>query len=82
MGDADGVLVLALMRRLLADGSAKQLRVDAHLSLADVARAVGTAPSTIWRYENLVERMPRGEVAMRYARFLAQLADLQLSAVG
>ena len=80
VSQTDDVLVLALMRRLVSDGSARALREQAGLSLSDVARAIDTSPTTIWRYER--GRRPHGDVAQRYARLLAQLADLQLSAVG
>ena len=79
MVQSNKALVLALMRRLVADGSARSLREGARLSLSEVGRAVGTSPATIFRYENR-QRVPHGETAMRYANFLAQLADLQLSA--
>lgn len=72
---SDKVFVLALMRRLVANGVARELREGYGLSLADVARAVHTSPSVIYRYEH-GQRVPHGETALRYARFLAQLGEL------
>jgi len=71
--------MLAMVRRLVSDGSAKALRERAALSLSDVARACATSPTTIWRYEHK-NRVPHGETAARYASFLAQLSALDLTA--
>ena len=71
--------MLAMVRRLVSDGSARELRERAALTISDVARACVTSPTTIWRYEHR-NRVPHGETAARYANFLAQLSALELSA--
>lgn len=66
------VLKLARVRRLAREGIARRVRLDAGLSLADVAEAVGVAVATLSRWEHGVRR-PTGEPALRYADLLAQL---------
>ncbi len=74
MTTTDTAITLAIARQLVADGTARDLRVFAHLSLGDVARAVGTSPTTVLRWER--GRGPTGDVGLRYAVFLARLAAL------
>lgn len=64
---------MGLVRRLVADGSAREIRLLNRLSLAEVGESVGASPTTIWRWEK-GERMPHGDAAMRYADLLGQLA--------
>lgn len=74
MSDRDNAVALALLRRLVADGTAKRLREEAHLSLADVGRACGTDAATVWHWER--GRRPSAALAMRYADLLGELADV------
>lgn len=73
MSPTDRAVTLALLRRLVADGTAKRLREQAQLSLADVGRACGTDAATVWHWEH--GRRPRATVALRYAELIGQLAD-------
>jgi len=70
--DSEQTLRLAEIRRLAASGEAKAIRERADLSLREVAGAVGVSPSGLFRWEN-GERTPRGDAAVRYAKFLRQL---------
>ncbi len=65
---------LAVLRRLTTNGTARRLRQDAGLSLADVAKDVGVGAPTILRWET-GQRVPRGDRALRYADVLADLAS-------
>jgi DNA-binding transcriptional regulator YiaG len=67
-------VTLALLRRLVADGTAKQLRERARLSLADVARAVGADASSVLMWER--GRQQRAPAALRYAELIAALAEI------
>ena len=59
----------------LESGDAVRLRRQLGLSQALVAGAVGCEPATVSRWESLVRR-PRGQLAVRYGRLLAQLERL------
>ncbi len=63
---------IALARQLARDGTARQIRLEAGLSLYDVARDLHVAPSAVSRWET-GQRVPRGETAARYATLLAEL---------
>lgn len=73
--DIDAV-ILADLRRLCADGEAARIRERASLSQSEVARTVGTAHSTISRWEG-GSRRPRGSAALRYAALLDALKKRQ-----
>ncbi len=64
---------LIRVRRLAATGAARALRLDAGLSLSEMAEAAQVHKSTICRWET-GSRRPRGEAAMRYLRVLDGLA--------
>jgi transcriptional regulator with XRE-family HTH domain len=49
------------------------IRVNADLTLKDIADPVGVSPTTILRWERL-ERVPHGEAAERWARLLNDLS--------
>lgn len=66
-------LALHWSRTAIRSGLAADLRVAAELSQAEVAAAVGVTPTAVQKWEKNL-RMPRGQVAVRYARFLLQLA--------
>lgn len=63
--------VIALARRLAQDGTAKQLRLAAGLTLRDAAQAVGCDATTIWHWEK--GDRPKASSAERYGAFLARL---------
>jgi DNA-binding transcriptional regulator YiaG len=64
---------LVRVRDLVTSGEAHRRRLAARLSLSEVAGAVRVAPTTVFRWER-GERMPQGEAALRYLRFLDRLA--------
>lgn len=73
MEEPTDVAVLVWARAALRSGGAANLRVAAGLSQGEVAAAVGVTTSAVSKWE-AGQRIPRGEIAMRYARFLAELA--------
>jgi transcriptional regulator with XRE-family HTH domain len=68
------VIRLSRARALVASGAAAKIRRRAGLAQAEVARAVGVAPSTVLRWERGL-RIPRGDAAARYAELLKRLLD-------
>jgi transcriptional regulator with XRE-family HTH domain len=71
--------VLLLAQELLASGEAAALRKRAGLSQRQVAARIRTDHTAVGRWERL-ERRPRGELALRYARFLARLVEHEQAA--
>jgi DNA-binding transcriptional regulator YiaG len=69
----DRAVALALVRRLVADGTAKRIREAAHLSLSDVGRACGTSAASVWYWER--GREPRPALGILYAEVLSRLSD-------
>ncbi len=65
---------LVLLRRALADGTARGLRERAGLSLSDVAGPAGVTAATISRWES-GRRAPRLPQALRYAAVLKALNE-------
>ncbi len=53
-------------------GEARTIREKANLSQAEISLDVGADPSAIGRWER-GERLPRGEVALRYLRLLEKV---------
>lgn len=69
-------VALAEVRALCASGTAKRLRLDARLSLLEVARFIDAGhPTTVLRWEN-GERSPHGAVALRYRALLRRLEQV------
>ena len=66
------VLRLSSARRAAATGEARDLRLRAHLSLADVGDTCGVDQSTVYRWERGL-RAPSGAAALRYATLLEAL---------
>jgi transcriptional regulator with XRE-family HTH domain len=61
---------------MLADGTARDLRLRSGLSLDAVARPVGITAGALWKWETGM-RVPRvGEAAVRYGQLLAELLAL------
>lgn len=76
MQKPDEVRELAWVRRVLLSGEAQAIREGSHLTTGDVARAIEVTPMTVWRYEKRL-RVPRGQTALRYGRFLRSLSREQ-----
>ncbi len=74
MTDQAHLLWLVSARRRAASGEARALRLEAGLSLREVARAVGAgSPATVFRWES-GQRTPRGGPAAAYGQLLDELA--------
>lgn len=69
------VLRLAAARTHAATGTGKAIRIQAGLSMAEVAKAVGVAEPTVWRWER-GDHKPRGAAAIRWAELLHDLKAL------
>jgi DNA-binding transcriptional regulator YiaG len=65
---------LAKARSFVLSGAAKSIREANRLSYRDVARAIGSHPSTILRWER-GDRLPHGAGAIRYWDFMVALMD-------
>ena len=59
-------------RDLLRKGMARQLRLDASLTLRDVAEIIGVSHTSVYLWENS-SRRPLGRNLVRYARLLQEL---------
>jgi len=64
---------LVRVRRMAATGVARQIRMEAGLSQAEIADAVGIHRVTLFKWENGKQR-PKGPRALRYAEVLDELA--------
>ena len=67
------LLLVAQARRHASTGTGRALREKSGLSLRETATALDVSVAGLWRWEN-GERTPRGDAAVRWARFLADLA--------
>lgn len=78
--DRDGAVMdavtLTLLRRYAADGTARRLRKECHLSLTDVAVVCGVSKASISKWERGLQ-LPRGTGARRFAELLAALLDVE-----
>ena len=63
---------LAQVRRLVATGQARQVRILAALSQAEMAADIGVTASAVGNWEQGI-RQPRGDAAVRYLRLLERL---------
>ena len=63
---------LATVRALAASGTARSIRLEARLSLSEVADQIGVSTSTVFRWEQ-GQRKPKGQPALRYGALLAEL---------
>jgi transcriptional regulator with XRE-family HTH domain len=69
-------LLVAAARRAAEDGSARQIRLAAGLSQAEVALVCHVTAQAVTRWESTDperRRSPKGEPAVRYARLLDRL---------
>lgn len=64
---------LAAIRRLLRSGEAKFIRLEAGLTQGELARLLDVTPGAVSRWE-AGDRIPRGEVALRYRELLRGLS--------
>jgi DNA-binding transcriptional regulator YiaG len=64
---------LTHLRELTQSGEARAIRERARLALSDIGQSIGADPSAVGRWER-GERLPRGDVALRYARLLERLS--------
>lgn len=76
MNAIDEAVILARLRADMASGRAREVRVAARLSQADVAAAVGVDQTAIANWEAGRKKPRRGEAAIRYAELLRKLADI------
>jgi transcriptional regulator with XRE-family HTH domain len=72
MTASDEVLAVAQMRADVLSGRARAIRESAHLTQAEVGRAIRASPSAVTQWET-GRRLPRGKLAARYAAFLWEL---------
>lgn len=79
MTQESDLAALLRARRWAADGEARRLRLQANLSLADLAETVRVGRSTLHRWEN-GSRRPAAEPGVRYGRLLAELQELMAAA--
>ena len=70
---ARDVVAISRARALAASGQAREIRVRAGVSQAEMAKAIGVDPSSVTHWENR-RRIPRGDVALKYGRLLDRLA--------
>lgn len=75
MNAVDEAMAVAQVRADLRSGRARAIREKAHLSQADVARALGTDPPTVSRWET-GQCPPRRDYAVKLARLLWDLDKL------
>ena len=71
---ARDVIELTKARRLLRNGQAQRIRVDAGLSQIEIARSIGVSAGTVSRWES-GDRRPVGDAALAYARVLLSLCE-------
>jgi transcriptional regulator with XRE-family HTH domain len=71
MSVMEEILAVAQLRADVASGRAREIRERAHLSQADVARALGVDQPTVARWE--AGRAPSRRHATRYAELLWRL---------
>jgi transcriptional regulator with XRE-family HTH domain len=69
----DDLLLLSQARADAKSGRAREIRLAADVSQAEIARACGVAPAAVSQWES-GQRTPRGEAALRYGRALHMLA--------
>lgn len=72
---ARNALAIARVRRMLADGSAREHRERARLTQGEVADALGVSPATVSRWE-AGQRVPLTRYALAYARLLSLLDEV------
>ncbi|MGH9090201.1 MAG: helix-turn-helix transcriptional regulator [Acidimicrobiales bacterium] len=79
--DALQIGEVSLVRGLLRSGEARQIRLAAGVSPAEVAKAAGVDPATIWRWEH-GHRAPRTDAALRLAPVYRAAAEAVAALAG
>lgn len=74
MTDSPDLVALSKARRLARSGTARMIRSNAGISLAELAAGVGVSPSTVFRWETGL-RSPHGAAALRYVALLDRIAS-------
>jgi transcriptional regulator with XRE-family HTH domain len=64
--------LIANVREKFATGKAREIRLAAHVSRSEVAKAAGVSETALWRYEN-AGRSPHPSAALALARILTRL---------
>ncbi len=72
------VVKLATVRRLAQSGRARRIRLDAGVSIAEIARAIGVSSPTVYRWE-VGENNPQGAAALAYFQLITDLSELKSS---
>lgn len=72
--DIESAQRITAARQMLADGTARTIRKQAGLSLADAGSVVGVDQVTVWRWET-GRRVPRSEHALKYGALLRALRE-------
>jgi transcriptional regulator with XRE-family HTH domain len=67
--DIQSIALVSEARKAAMSGRASELRREAQLSQAEVARAVGVTAAAVSRWES-GQRSPSGDLAVRYAELL------------
>ena len=67
------VLMLVAARRHASEGTGRQIRERASLSMYDVAQTIGVGEPTVSRWERGLAR-PTGDAAVRWTELLDKLA--------
>lgn len=71
----DFLEVVAMIRRMAADGTARELRIRNLVSLREIAAVTDSTPGAVWKWETGL-RTPRHDAAVRYAEVLTRLHEL------
>jgi DNA-binding XRE family transcriptional regulator len=74
LASPNGPAAIALIRDCVRSGKAREIRVAAGLSLADVGRAVGVSAPCIALWET-GQRIPRSAAALKYGQVLVALME-------
>jgi DNA-binding XRE family transcriptional regulator len=62
---------IAAVRKMVAEGLVRQIREDAGLTQADIARKVGVGRSAVSQWEK-ARRIPSGRHSIKYAMAMAE----------
>lgn len=74
------LLLVSRARMLAVTGTARRRRVDAGLSLREVADAIGVSHTAVWKWE-AGDQLPRGHAAVAWARLLDDLEAARAAGV-
>lgn len=75
MTGREEILLLAVLRDSVRSGEARRVRESAQVSATEVAHALGVTPGAVTNWESGL-RQPRGDLALRYAQLLQDLAKV------